>query len=56
VDRLRSKVREDVKRVSRNSIGEVRDNSNTILGIRGLVGRCINGWGGMRKSRGRVRM
>jgi hypothetical protein len=48
-------MREDIKRVSRNSIGEVRDNSKAIPGIRGFVGGCINGWGSVRKSGGRIR-
>ena len=42
--------------MSRNSIGEVRDDSNAIPGIRCLVGGCINGWEGVRKSRGGIRM
>jgi hypothetical protein len=46
---------EDVKGVSRNNVGEVRDYSNAVSGIGSLVGRGVNGWCGMRKSRGRVR-
>ena len=49
-------MREDIKGVSGNGVREVRDNGNTVPGVGGFVGRCINGWGGVRKSRGRVRM
>jgi hypothetical protein len=38
------------------TVREVRDYSNAVPGIRGFVTRRVNGWGGMRKSRGRVRM
>ena len=56
VERFRGKAREDIKRVSRNGIGEVRDDCKAVSGIRGFIGRCINGWQCSRKSRGRVRM
>jgi hypothetical protein len=46
---------EDIKRMSGNDVGEIRDHGNAIPGIRSLVRRGVNGWGGMRKSRGRVR-
>jgi len=46
---------EDIKGVSGNNIGEVRDYGNAVPGIRSLIGRCVNGWCSMRKSRGRVR-
>jgi len=49
-------VREDIKRVSGNSIREVRDDSNAVPCIGSLVGGCINGQRGVRKSRGRFRM
>jgi hypothetical protein len=55
VEGLRGKAREDIKRVSRNGIGEVRDDCKAVPGIRGFVGRCINEWQCVRKSRGRVR-
>jgi len=42
--------------VSGNGIGEVRDNSNTVLYIRSLVERSIDRQRGVRKSRGRVEM
>jgi hypothetical protein len=48
-------VREDIKRVSGNSIGEVRDNSNVVPCIRSLIERSIDRQRGVRKSRGRVR-
>ena len=48
-------MREDIKRVSRNGIREVRDNGKAIPGIRGFVDGCINRWGSVRKSGGRIR-
>jgi hypothetical protein len=45
----------DIKGVSRNNVGEVRDYSNAVLGIGSLVGRSVIRRRGMRKSRGRVR-
>ena len=45
----------DIKRMSGDDVREVRDYSNAVPGIGGLVGRGVNGWGGIRKSRGRVR-
>jgi hypothetical protein len=48
-------VGEDIKGVSGNNIREVRDYSNAVPGIGSLVGRGVNGWGRVRKSRGRVR-
>jgi hypothetical protein len=53
---IRGKTREDIKGVSGNGIGELGDDSKTVPSIRDLIGGCINGWGGVRKSRGRVRM
>ena len=49
-------MREDIKGVGRNSIREVRNYSNAVSGIGSLIGGCVNGRGGMRKSRGRFRM
>ena len=46
---------EDIKGVSRNDVREVRDYSNAVPGVGSLVGRGVNGWGRVRKSRGRVR-
>jgi len=37
VKRFRSKIREDITGVSGNGIGEVRDYSNAVSGVRGLV-------------------
>jgi hypothetical protein len=48
-------VREDIKRVSRNSIREVGDDSDAVPSIRCLVGRCISRQRSVRKSRGRIR-
>ena len=50
-----SNAGENVKRMSGNGIGEVRDYGNAVLGIGSLVHRGINRWGSIRKSRGRVR-
>jgi hypothetical protein len=52
---FRGNAGKDIKRVSGDDIREVRDYGDAVSGIRSLVGRCVNGWGGMRKSRGRVR-
>ena len=41
--------------MSGNSIGEVRDDSKAVPGFRDFVGGYINGWRGVRKSRGSVR-
>ena len=46
---------ENVKRVSRNNVREVRDYSNAVPSIGGIVRGCVNGQGSKRKSRGRVR-
>jgi hypothetical protein len=48
-------AREDIKGVSGDNVGEVRDYSNAVPGIGGLVGRGVIGRGRVRKSRGRVR-
>jgi hypothetical protein len=52
---FRGNAGEDVKGMSGDNVREVRDYSNAVPGIRSLVGRGVNGWGRMRKSRGRVR-
>ena len=52
---FRGNTGEDVKGMSRNNVREVRDYSNAVPGIGSLVGGCVNGWGRVRKSRGRVR-
>jgi len=52
---LRGNMGKDIKGMSRDDVREVRDYSNAVPGIGSLVGRCVNGQGGMRKSRGRVR-
>jgi hypothetical protein len=46
---------EDIKGVSGDNIREVRDHGNAVPGIRSLVGRGVNRWGRVRKSRGRIR-
>jgi hypothetical protein len=45
----------DIKRMSGDDVREVRDYSNAVSGIGGFIGRGVNGWCGIRKSRGRVR-
>jgi hypothetical protein len=52
---FKGNARKDIKRMSGDDIGEVRDYSNAVPDIRSLVGWCVNGRGGMRKSGGRVR-
>ena len=52
---FRGNTRKDVKGVSVYNIGEVRDHSDAVPGVGSLVGRGVNGWCSMRKSRGRVR-
>ena len=52
---FRGNVGENVKRVSGNSIRELRDHSDAVPGIRSLVRRCVSRRGGTRKSRGKVR-
>jgi hypothetical protein len=54
-DRFGGNVKEDIKGMSGDNVRKVRDHSNAVPGIRSLVRRCVNGWGGVRKSRGRVR-
>ena len=53
---FRGNAWKDIKRVSWDDVREVRDHSNAVPGVRSLVTRGVNGWGSMRKSRGRVRM
>jgi hypothetical protein len=53
---FRGNAWKDIEGMSRNDVGEVRDYGNAVPGIRSLVTRGVNGWGRMRKSRGRVRM
>jgi hypothetical protein len=53
---FRGNMGKDIKGVSGDDVREVRDYSNAVPGIGSLVGRGVNGWRGMRKSRGRIRM
>jgi hypothetical protein len=46
---------EDIKGMSGDNVREVRDYGNAVPGIGSLIGRGVNGWGRVRKSRGRVR-
>ena len=48
-------VGKDIKGMSGDDVREVRDDGDAVPGIGSLVGRGVNGWGSMRKSRGRVR-
>ena len=52
---FRSNAGKDIKGMSRDDIREVRDHCDAILSIRSIIGGCINGWGSVRKSRGRFR-
>ena len=47
---------EDIKGVSGNNVREIRDHGNAVPGIGSLVGRGVNGWGRVKKGRGRARM
>ena len=55
-DGFRGNMGKDIKGMGRDNVREVRDHGNAVPGIRSLVGRGVNGWGSVRKSRGRVRM
>ena len=48
-------ARKDIKWVSRDYVGEVRDHCDAVPSIGSLVAGGVNGRGRMRKSRGRVR-
>jgi hypothetical protein len=52
---FRGNAGKDIKGMSGNNVREVGDYSNAVPGIGSLIGRSVNGWHGMRKSRGRVR-
>ena len=41
-NRFGGNMGENIKGMSWNSIGEVRDYSNAVPGIRGIVGRCVS--------------
>jgi len=45
----------DIKGMSGNDVREVRDHGNAVPGIGSFIGRSVDGWGSLRKSRGRVR-
>jgi len=49
------KVGENVKRVSRVDVREVRDYSNAVPSVRNIIRGHVDRGSGMRKSRGRVR-
>jgi len=48
-------TRKDIKGVSGDDVREVRDHGNAVPGVGSLISRGVNGWGRVRKSRGRVR-
>jgi hypothetical protein len=52
---FRGNAWKDIQRMSQDDVREVGDYSNAVPGVRSLVSRGVNGWGRMRKSRGRVR-
>ena len=54
--RFRSNMGKNVKGMGGDNIREVRDYSDAVPGIRGIVGRHVSRQGSMRKSRGRFRM
>jgi len=47
---------ENVKGMGGDDVREVRDHSNAVPGVRGIIEGCVGGRSSMRKSRGRVRM
>ena len=53
---FRGNARKDIEGMSGDDIGKVRDYGNAVPGVGSLIGRGVNGWCGMRKSRGMVRM
>jgi hypothetical protein len=53
---FRGNARKDIKRVSRDNVREVGDYGKAVPSVGGFVGRGVDGWGRVRKSRGRVRM
>jgi len=52
---FRGNTGENIKGMSGDNVREVRDHGNAVPGIGSLIGRGVNGWGRVRKSRGRVR-
>jgi hypothetical protein len=56
VERFRSEIGQDIKGMSRDGVREVGDNDKAIPCIGGFIGGCGDGWRGVRKSGGRVRM
>jgi hypothetical protein len=52
---FRGNAWKDIKRMSGDDVRKVRDYSNAVPGIGGLISRGVNGWGRVRKSRGQVR-
>jgi hypothetical protein len=52
---FRGNAGEDIKRMSRNGIGKVRDDGDAVPSIRSLIRGHVSRWGGVRKSRGRIR-
>ena len=47
---------EDIKQMSGDGIREVRDDGKAVPCIGNFIGGCMDRWGGLRKSKGRVRM
>jgi len=54
-NRFRGDAGKDIEGMGGDDVREVRDHGNAVPGIGSLVRRCVNGWGRVRKSRGRVR-
>jgi hypothetical protein len=52
---FRGNAGEDIKGMSGDNVREVRDYSNAVPGVGSLVAGCVNGWGRVRKGRGRIR-
>jgi hypothetical protein len=54
-NRFGGNAEKDIKGMCGNDVRELRDYGNAVPSIGSLIGRSVDGWGGMRKSRGRVR-
>ena len=52
---FRGNTRKGVKGMSGNNVREVGDYGKAVPSVGSLVGRGVNRWGRVRKSRGRVR-
>ena len=54
-NRFRGNAGENIKGMGRDNVREVRDHSNAVPGIGGIIGGRVSRRGSVRKSRGRFR-